>query len=71
MKVERSLWPTYKGNPGHPVVFPKAFFNELTQLSGDRGAREAYARHQSSVTRIEVEDPGATRDLDTPPAKLS
>ena len=63
--------PTYDGDPGHPVVFPKAFFNELTQLSGDRGAREVYARHQSSVARIEVEDPGATRDLDTPPAKLS
>ncbi len=59
--------PKYQGNPGHPVVFPKAFFNELTQLSGDRGARAVYARHQSSVARIEVEDPGATRDLDTPP----
>ena len=63
--------PTYDGDPGHPVVFPKAFFNELTQLSGDRGAREVYARHQSSVARIEVEDPGGTRDLDTLPAKLS
>lgn len=63
--------PTYEGNPGHPVVFPKAFFNDLTQLSGDRGAREVYARHQSSVARIEVEDPGATRDLDTLPTKLS
>lgn len=65
------VMPTYEGNPGHPVVFPKAFFNKLTQLSGDRGAREVYARHQSSVARIEVEDPGATRDLDTPPTKLS
>lgn len=63
--------PTYQGNPGHPVVFPKAFFNELTQLSGDRGAREVYARHQSSVARIEVEDPGGTHDLDTPPVRLS
>ena len=61
----------YKGNPGHPVVFPKAFFCELTLLSDDRGAREVYARHQSRVVRIEVEDPGATRDLDTPRAKLS
>ena len=63
--------PKYQGNPGHPVVFPKAFFNELTQLSGDRGARAVYANQQSSVARIEVEDPGATRDLDTPPARLS
>ena len=63
--------PTYDGDPGHPVVFPKAFFNELTHLSGDRGAREACTRHQSSVTRLEVEDPGGTRDLDTLPAKLS
>ena len=67
----RIVVPIYDSDPGHPVVFPKTFFDELTQLTGDRGAREACARHQSRVTRLEVEDPGGTRDLDTLPTKFS
>ena len=63
--------PTFNGEPGHPVVFPKKFFKELALLSGDRGAKALLARHQSSVVRIEVDDSGTTRDLDTPPFESS
>lgn len=58
--------PEYGGQPGHPVAFPETFFSELERLSGDQGAKGLRGKYRSSVVRIAVDDPGATRDLDTP-----
>ena len=58
--------PTLSGTPGHPVIFDKAYFNEIRELEGDRGARPVVDAHQDKLVRIEVEDDGVIRDIDTP-----
>ena len=54
------------GTPGHPVVFARALFAELTALNGDVGARAILDRHPAETVAL----PGAraTLDLDTPDA---
>ncbi len=62
--------PTYLGKMGHPVGFGALFFDELRQLSGDRGAKRVRQQHLSAVVELAVNDPGILRDLDHPPANL-
>ena len=52
--------------PGHPVVFPRRCFDALTQLTGDRGARDLLRREDVHLCPL----PGqrALVDLDTPEA---
>ena len=58
--------PTLSGTPGHPVIFDKAYFNEIRELEGDRGARPVVDAHQDKLVRIEVEDDAVMQDIDTP-----
>ncbi len=52
------------GEPGHPVLFGKRYFEALGSLSGDRGAREVVLEHRRDLTDFELP---ASRlvDLDT------
>lgn len=54
------------GKPGHPVVFPAAFFPDLSSLSGDHGARLVLATHSDMVSLIPLPNDHALTDLDTP-----
>ncbi len=56
--------PAYNGRRGHPVGFSARFFSDLTQLQGDRGARDLIERHVDSVELIEVKDRGILKDVD-------
>jgi CTP:molybdopterin cytidylyltransferase MocA len=51
---------------GHPVVFDRAVFEELRQADVTVGAKAVFAAHQSEIVDVQVEDPGAFEDLDTP-----
>ena len=62
---QRIVAPEFEGRQGHPVVFPKSCFGELANLTGDRGAKELIAARGRSVVRVEVDDPGVIRDVDT------
>jgi molybdenum cofactor cytidylyltransferase len=56
--------PRYRGTPGHPVLFARALFAELLQVTGDQGGRELIARHQAEVETVELDlEPPA--DIDT------
>jgi len=57
--------PSFRGVPGHPVLFARDVFGELRRLSGDRGARAVVERDPSRVAVIEV-DEDAPRDVDVP-----
>ena len=46
--------PLYRGTPGHPVLFSRALFPELLQVTGDQGGRELLARHQAEVATVEL-----------------
>lgn len=56
--------PFYKGQRGHPVGFGLAHRDALLALDGDAGARALLSSH--ALTRIDVDDPGILRDVDTP-----
>lgn len=56
----------YRGTRGHPVGFGRAHGAALAQLDGDMGARALLS--DARVIRIETEDAGVLRDIDTPEA---
>jgi molybdenum cofactor cytidylyltransferase len=58
--------PSYRGQRGHPVGFARAYGALLSSLTGDEGARTVVAAHQSALQLVDVDDPGAIRDVDLP-----
>lgn len=63
---ERILRPRHAGRGGHPVVFGRAFWPRLGQLSGDHGARDILREHAGACRLIDVDDGGVLRDIDVP-----
>lgn len=49
---------------GHPVIFDRAVFADLRAADVRAGAKSVFARHR--VVNVEVKDPGAFEDIDTP-----
>ncbi len=58
--------PFHRGERGHPVGFGKSFYEALATLTGDEGAKSVVAANRDRVVRIDVDDPGILRDVDTP-----
>lgn len=55
-----------EGEPGHPVLFGRRFFESLAALRGDRGARELLQEASDYVTLVAAPGRAALVDLDTP-----
>jgi len=55
---------TYNGNPGHPVLLERRLFEQLRNVSGDRGARNLLLSVQ--VLDVPCDDLGGGEDVDTP-----
>lgn len=58
--------PYYRGRRGHPVAFSRAFFDALSGLDGDTGARDIVQSHADRLIRIDIDDAGVLADIDTP-----
>ncbi|SHG11492.1 molybdenum cofactor cytidylyltransferase [Microbulbifer donghaiensis] len=58
--------PLYEGRRGHPIVFGKKFFPELTKLRGRRGTEKILRAHSDSIRELVVDDPGVILDFDRP-----
>jgi molybdenum cofactor cytidylyltransferase len=58
--------PFHEGQRGHPVGFARACHDALAALSGDEGAKSIVAANRDRIVRIDVDDPGILRDVDTP-----
>lgn len=58
---------TANGRRGNPVVWPKAFFEQLMAVSGDKGARDILEENAGLVVSIEIGE-AASLDIDTPEA---
>ncbi|MBY8975123.1 molybdopterin-binding/glycosyltransferase family 2 protein [Rhodobacteraceae bacterium NNCM2] len=56
------------GRPGHPVLFGRRFFEPLSALAGDQGARDVVREHDDFVTDLALTGEAAVVDLDTPDA---
>ena len=65
------LAPAMGDRTGHPVLWPRPFFKELSQLRGDKGAREIIDRHRNRLRAVPLNDPGIFRDFDQPDAFIS
>jgi molybdenum cofactor cytidylyltransferase len=57
--------PFHRGERGHPVGFAAACQADLAALTGDEGAKAIVAAHRDRIARIDVDDPGILRDIDT------
>jgi molybdenum cofactor cytidylyltransferase len=58
--------PRWRGERGHPVGFARAYGPLLAALTGDEGARAIVAARQWALAPVDVDDPGAVRDVDRP-----
>jgi molybdenum cofactor cytidylyltransferase len=56
--------PLYRGIPGNPVLFARALFPELLQVTGDRGGRELLDTHRTELAAVDL-DSEAPDDIDT------
>jgi molybdenum cofactor cytidylyltransferase len=52
------------GRHGHPVMFDRSVFADLRAADLSVGAKAVFAKHR--VLNVEVNDPGAFEDIDTP-----
>lgn len=57
---------TDEGAPGHPVVFDRSLFSELSELNGDSGAQIVVQRYKGKVHLHRLPAQNALLDLDTP-----
>jgi CTP:molybdopterin cytidylyltransferase MocA len=54
------------GQPGHPTIFPRSLWPELSGISGDTGGIAVLRAHPERVTFVDLPGDMATLDLDTP-----
>ena len=57
---------TQTGEPGHPVIFHRSLWPELSSLTGDDGASPVVRRHSDRVHLVPLPGIRARFDLDTP-----
>lgn len=55
----------YGDRTGTPSIYPRRFFQELKELTGDQGGRAVADRHPDEVIEVEFEA-RAGEDIDTP-----
>jgi molybdenum cofactor cytidylyltransferase len=51
---------------GHPVIFDRAIFKDLRAADPAVGAKSVFAAYRDRIVNVEVDDPGAFTDIDTP-----
>ena len=57
------------GQRGHPVLWSRGYFGEITALDGDKGARELLDRHAGALHEIQADDDTPLTDIDTQEAR--
>jgi molybdenum cofactor cytidylyltransferase len=64
--ADRIVRPQFHGRAGHPVIFGRDLWGELSQLQDGEGARSVIHCHPEACMHIEVDDPGVLMDADRP-----
>lgn len=62
---DKIVVPLCNGRRGSPVIFSKAFRNELLNLEGDTGGREVIKKHIDSVIYKTIDEEYLLMDIDT------
>jgi len=60
--------PTAGGKRGNPVLWGRAFFDEMGRLQGDVGARHLIGTYPEAVAEVAMKDDGVLLDIDEPAA---
>ena len=60
--------PKCHGKRGNPVLWDRRYFQEMTGLPGDAGARLLLRTHAEAVAEVETSDEAVLLDFDTPTA---
>lgn len=58
--------PVRGGRPGHPVLFARDTWSELSAPQLDAGARDVVHRHRAAIEEVPVDDEGVLMDVNTP-----
>lgn len=58
--------PASGSRHGHPVLFDRSVFADLRAANPAVGAKAIFTTHKERVINVEVDDPGAFEDIDTP-----
>ena len=61
-----AVMPQHDGRGGHPVLIPSQLFGEILSYDGPGGVRQFWRDHPDRCRRLQVDDPAAVHDLDTP-----
>ena len=62
----RIVRPVAGGRHGHPVIVDRALFDRFRAADPALGAKIVVRQHASAEGEVEVADPGAFQDVDTP-----
>ena len=57
--------PVHQGRVGNPILWSRAFFPEILDLTGDTGARALLKRHEEQMAEVDIGDDAVLRDFDT------
>lgn len=57
--------PVHQGRRGAPVLFDRALFGELEQITGDTGGRQVVQHHPHDVVEVPLSDAAPLTDVDT------
>ena len=60
--------PTFNGKHGNPILLARRFFNEMREITGDRGARHLIDGYHELTCEVEISEDGVLVDIDTPKA---
>lgn len=58
--------PTFRGRRGHPVIFPRAMFDELLTAPEDVGARAVVRAHAAEILEVPTDEEGVLMNLNDP-----
>ncbi len=59
-KGEAIVLATHRGKRGNPVIWPKRYFGEIANLTGDEGARGLIKSHPDAVVEVEIGEASST-----------
>ncbi|MBC6439972.1 MAG: NTP transferase domain-containing protein [Rhodospirillales bacterium] len=58
--------PTHNGKRGNPVLWDRRFFDAISQVTGDTGARHLIGENEEFVAEVPLDDDAVLLDFDTP-----
>ncbi|MBV1887437.1 MAG: NTP transferase domain-containing protein, partial [Parvibaculaceae bacterium] len=57
--------PVVNGKRGNPVLWDRAFANDMLNLTGDQGAKPLMRENEDVICEVEIEHAGPLSDIDT------